>query len=40
LRVLHTLTGWALEKELTLVGLSVLRASLEDTYLALTRETT
>ncbi|HEX3794158.1 MAG TPA: ABC transporter ATP-binding protein [Acidimicrobiales bacterium] len=39
LRVLHTLTGWALEKELTLVGLSVLRASLEDTYLALTRET-
>jgi ABC-2 type transport system ATP-binding protein len=38
LRVLHTLTGWALEQDHVLVGLSVSRVSLEDTYLALTRE--
>jgi ABC-2 type transport system ATP-binding protein len=37
LRALHTLTGWALDKGLTLPGLSVLRVSLEDVYLDLTR---
>jgi ABC-2 type transport system ATP-binding protein len=37
LRVLHELTGWALERGTTLPGLSVLRVSLEDVYLSLTR---
>ena len=37
LRALHTLTGWALEKDLALPGLSVSRVSLEDIYLDLTR---
>ena len=36
-RVLHELTGWALDQGLPLVGLSVLRTSLEDVYLGLTR---
>jgi ABC-2 type transport system ATP-binding protein len=39
LRVLHALTGWALEKELVLPGLAVSRLSLEDIYLRLTRDT-
>jgi ABC-2 type transport system ATP-binding protein len=37
LRVLHDLTGWALEGGHSLQGLSVLRVSLEDIYLGLTR---
>jgi ABC-2 type transport system ATP-binding protein len=37
LRLLHELTGWALERGIPLPGLSVLRVSLEDIYLALTR---
>jgi ABC-2 type transport system ATP-binding protein len=37
LRVLHQLTGWALERGLDLAGLSVSRPSLEDVYLRLTR---
>ena len=37
LRVLHDLTGWALAGGHTLAGLSVLRVSLEDIYLGLTR---
>ncbi|HEV3280780.1 MAG TPA: ABC transporter ATP-binding protein [Acidimicrobiales bacterium] len=37
LRVLHTLTGWALEQGVMLHGLSVLRVTLEDVYLKLTR---
>ena len=36
-RVLHELTGWALAGEHPLQGLSVLRRSLEDVYLGLTR---
>jgi len=36
-RVLHELTGWALEGGYALPGLSVLRVSLEDVYLGLTR---
>jgi ABC-2 type transport system ATP-binding protein len=36
-RVLHELTGWALEGGHALPGLSVLRVSLEDVYLGLTR---
>jgi ABC-2 type transport system ATP-binding protein len=36
LRVLHELTGWALERGYELPGLSVLRVSLEDIYLGLT----
>jgi ABC-2 type transport system ATP-binding protein len=36
-RVLHELTGWALEGGYALAGLSVLRVSLEDVYLGLTR---
>jgi ABC-2 type transport system ATP-binding protein len=36
LRVLHDLTGWALAGGHTLLGLSVLRVSLEDIYLGLT----
>jgi ABC-2 type transport system ATP-binding protein len=34
---LHDLTGWALERGLPLDGLEVVRPSLEDVYLALTR---
>jgi ABC-2 type transport system ATP-binding protein len=36
IRVLHTLTGWALAGGYPLAGLSVLRVSLEDIYLGLT----
>jgi len=36
LRVLHTLTGWALDH--VLIGLAVVRVTLEDIYLKLTRE--
>jgi len=36
-RVLHDLTGWALEAGYALQGLSVLRISLEDIYLGLTQ---
>jgi ABC-2 type transport system ATP-binding protein len=36
-RVLHDLTGWALAGGHQLTGLSVLRVSLEDVYLGLTR---
>ena len=36
-RVLHDLTGWALAGGLELTGLSVLRVSLEDIYLGLTK---
>jgi ABC-2 type transport system ATP-binding protein len=36
-RVLHELTGWALAGGHALAGLSVLRVSLEDVYLGLTR---
>jgi ABC-2 type transport system ATP-binding protein len=35
-RVLHELTGWALERDLDLEGLEVRRPSLEDVYLQLT----
>jgi ABC-2 type transport system ATP-binding protein len=35
---LHQLTGWAIERELALEGLEVIRPSLEDIYLALTRD--
>jgi ABC-2 type transport system ATP-binding protein len=38
LRVLHDLTGWALEHDHTLTGLAVSRVSLEDIYLNLTRD--
>ncbi|MGP0032262.1 MAG: ABC transporter ATP-binding protein [Acidimicrobiales bacterium] len=37
LRVLHDLTGWAIERGLTLPGLAVARVTLEDVYLQLTR---
>jgi ABC-2 type transport system ATP-binding protein len=37
LTVLHTLTGWALEHGHALAGLAVMRTSLEDIYLNLTR---
>jgi ABC-2 type transport system ATP-binding protein len=37
LRVLHSLTGWALDAGRALMGLSVQRDTLEDTYLQLTR---
>jgi ABC-2 type transport system ATP-binding protein len=37
LRVLHQLTGWALEHDHALPGLSVVRLTLEDVYLRLTR---
>jgi ABC-2 type transport system ATP-binding protein len=37
LRLLHDLTGWALDRDIPLPGLSVLRVSLEDVYLSLTR---
>jgi ABC-2 type transport system ATP-binding protein len=36
-RLLHELTGWALDRDLPLPGLSVQRVSLEDVYLSLTR---
>ncbi len=36
LRVLHDLTGWALDAGYALAGLAVLRVSLEDVYLGLT----
>ncbi len=35
-RVVHRLTGWAVEHDVELLGLSVTRASLEDVYLQLT----
>ena len=35
-RVLHTLTSWALDRDVDLVGLTVDRPSLEDVYLELT----
>lgn len=38
LSVLHVLTGWALERDIRLPGLSVARVTLEDVYLSLTRE--
>ncbi len=38
-RDLHRLTGWAIENDVTLDGLEVIRPSLEDVYLALTSET-
>jgi ABC-2 type transport system ATP-binding protein len=38
LRVLHSLTGWALEHGYVLVGLAVVRVTLEDIYLRLTRD--
>jgi ABC-2 type transport system ATP-binding protein len=37
-RVLHDLTGWALDGSHRLAGLSVVRVTLEDTYLRLTAE--
>jgi ABC-2 type transport system ATP-binding protein len=38
LRLLHELTGWALEHDHALTGLSVVRVTLEDVYLNLTRD--
>jgi ABC-2 type transport system ATP-binding protein len=38
LTVLHTLTGWALDRHVPLPGLSVRRVTLEDIYLTLTRD--
>jgi ABC-2 type transport system ATP-binding protein len=38
LRLLHELTGWALEHDHALTGLSVVRVTLEDVYLTLTRD--
>jgi ABC-2 type transport system ATP-binding protein len=35
-KVLHDLTGWALDAGVELVGLSVARPTLEDVYLQLT----
>jgi ABC-2 type transport system ATP-binding protein len=40
LRLLHELTGWALERDHALTGLSVVRVTLEDVYLHLTRDAT
>ena len=37
-RLLHTVTGWALERGVPLEGLTVDRPSLEDVYLALISE--
>ena len=37
--VVHRLTGWAIEHDVELLGLSVTRASLEDVYLQLTGST-
>jgi ABC-2 type transport system ATP-binding protein len=39
LRLLHELTGWALEHGHALAGLSVVRVTLEDIYLRLTEKT-
>ena len=36
LKVLHELTGWAIDHEHVLPGLAVTRVSLEDIYLSLT----
>ena len=36
MKVLHELTGWALEKGVTLEELEVARPTLEDVYLKLT----
>jgi ABC-2 type transport system ATP-binding protein len=36
MKVLHDLTGWALERDAELEGLTVARPSLEDVYLELT----
>jgi ABC-2 type transport system ATP-binding protein len=38
LRLLHKLTGWALDHDHALTGLSVVRVTLEDVYLNLTRD--
>jgi ABC-2 type transport system ATP-binding protein len=38
LRVLHELTGWAIDNDYILPGLAVSRVSLEDIYLSLTRD--
>jgi ABC-2 type transport system ATP-binding protein len=38
LRVLHTVTGWALDHDHVLMGLAVVRVTLEDIYLKLTRD--
>jgi ABC-2 type transport system ATP-binding protein len=38
LRVLHTLTGWAIDGGQKLTGLSVVRVTLEDIYLHLTKD--
>lgn len=38
LRVLHTITGWALDHDYVLKGLAVVRVTLEDVYLKLTRD--
>ena len=38
LRVLHTVIGWALDHDYVLQGLSVVRVTLEDVYLKLTRD--
>ena len=35
---LHVLTGWAIERDVTLAGLTVTRPSLEDVYLELTAD--
>jgi ABC-2 type transport system ATP-binding protein len=37
LTVLHTLTGWAIDRRIGLPGLAVRRVTLEDVYLTLTR---
>ncbi|MHB1511429.1 MAG: hypothetical protein ACYCST_13000 [Acidimicrobiales bacterium] len=37
LRVLHQLTGWAIDHDYVLPGLAVTRVSLEDIYLSLTK---
>jgi ABC-2 type transport system ATP-binding protein len=37
-QVVHRLTGWAVDHDIELMGLSVTRASLEDVYLELTSE--
>ncbi len=39
LYVLHALTGWAIEHDYPLKGLAVVRETLEDIYLRLTRDT-
>ena len=37
-QLLHALTSWAVEHQIDLEGLTVARATLEETYLRLTRE--